>query len=242
MYLYRVGVLLVGAAFAARPGVALAQESGPIAVSEGAELASDYRFRGVSRSDENPAARADIDITLPVGGQSNLFAGAEVVAATGHSDFGNAQLLAYAGIERQTGAFTLSAGGRAYLFPDAHGRDYVELFASGRTQLGPLSGKLGFAYVPTQANVGGRRGVYLFSDLDAGIPSTPLTISAHLGWEDNATFRNKADWSLNLTWVHNPWSLGVGYVDTNRHAPILDNGRVRNDAKATLVVTAGLSF
>lgn len=221
---------------------AWAQERVTPDISGDVEVASDYRFRGYSRSQEEPVAQASLDATLPVGGSTSLFSGGIGSLTQGNPDYGSFQAQVYAGVEQQVGIFRLSLGGRGYLFPDLSAKDYYELFGSGQTQFGPLSAKLGFAFTPDQRNYGGKRGIYVYSDLDAGIPGTPLTVASHLGWEDNALFRDKLDWSLDLVYVRNPFSLSLGYVDTNRSAPFLKGGKLKNGADAALVVKLGAAF
>lgn len=211
-------------------------------ISGNVEIASDYRFRGYSRSQEEPVAQADLDVALPVSDRTSLFSGGIGTLTKSNPDYGSFQAQVYAGLEQEVGAFRLSLGGRGFLFPDVSGKDYYEFFGSGRTQFGPLSAKLGVAFAPDQQNYGGKRGIYVYSDLDTGIPGTPLTVATHLGWEDNTFFRDKLDWSLGVTYVHSPFSLGLDYVDTNRSAPFIADGKVKNGADAALVVRLGAAF
>ena len=221
---------------------AWAQDGAAAHISGNVEIATDYRFRGYSRSQEEPAAQLNLDVTLPVGGRTGVFAGGAGVLTKSNPAYGSVQAQAYAGVEQDVGAFHLTLGGRGYLFPDVQGRDYYEIFGAGETQFGPLSAKLGFAFAPDPRNYGGKRGVYVYSDLDTGIPGTPLSVATHVGWEDNAFFRDKLDWSLGVTYVKNPFSLGLHYVDTNRSAPFLDRNKVKNGADAALILRLGAAF
>lgn len=224
------------------PSPALAQESPGLDLSGNIEVATDYRFRGVSRSDGEPVVQVSLDATLPVRDKMSLFAGASGLATQSNRDYGAAQGQFYAGLEQDVGAFRLTLGGRGYVFPDGAGRDYYELFGSAATHYGPVSAKLGFAVAPDQRSYGDRRGLYVYSDVDAGIPNTPLTVEAHLGLEDNAFFRDKLDWSVSLSYVRSPFSLSLGYVDTNRFAPFIEHGKPMNGADAALVAKIGVSF
>ena len=221
---------------------AWAQEATGPDVSGSVEIATDYRFRGYSRSEEEPAVQGSLDITLPTGGRTSVFAGGTGVLTNSNPAYGSVQAQVYAGVEHDVGALHLTLGGRGYLFPNVQERDYYELFGSGQTQLGPVSAKVGVAYAPDQRSYGGRRGIYVYSDLDSGIPGTPLTVATHVGWEDNAAFRNKLDWSLGFTYIKSPFSLGLHYVDTNRSAPFLDGGKVKNGAGGALVLRLGAAF
>lgn len=221
---------------------AWAQDGAAADISGNLEIATDYRFRGYSRSQEEPVAQGGLDVTLPVSDRTSVFTGGTGVLTKSNPEYGFFQAQIYAGLEQEVGAFRLTFGGRGYVFPDVSGTDYYELFGSGRTQFGPLSAKLGVAFAPDQQNYGGKPGIYVYSDLDAGIPGTPLTVETHLGWEDNAFFRDKLDWSLGVTYVKNPFSVGLDYVDTNRSAPFIDHGKIRNGADAALLLRLGAAF
>lgn len=221
---------------------AWAQDGVQTDLSGSIEVATDYRFRGYSRSREEPAARADVNVAVPIGVSTSVFAGGTGIITRGNRDFGSLQAQAYAGMQQEAGRIRLTLGGRGYLFPDAERKNYFELFGSGQTQLGPLSAQLGVAFAPEQRSYGGKRGIYVYSDLDAGIPGTPLTVAGHLGWEDNAQFRNKLDWSVGLSYIRSPYSVGLDYVDTNRFAPYTEDRRLKNGADATLVVRLAASF
>lgn len=240
----RSRVILVSVAFlgALLAQQAWAQDRATPDVSGNVEIASDYRFRGYSRSQEEPVVQADLDVTLPVGDRTSLFSGGNGTLTKSNPDYGSFQAQVYAGLEQEVGALRLSFGGRGYVFPDVSGKDYYEFFGSGQTQFGPLSAKLGVAFAPDQQGYGGKRGIYVYSDLDAGIPGTPLTVATHLGWEDNAFFRDKLDWRLGVTYVRSPFSLGLDYVDTNRSAPFIDHGKIKNGADAAMVVRLGVAF
>ncbi len=204
---------------------------------------SDYRFRGYSRSDGDPAVQVSAEVTTQVEERTRIFIGASASGFVRSGPYGSIETSPYAGLERELGAFHVEIGGRGYLFPDAHDRDYYELFSAGRFDLGPVSTRVGVAFAPRQTNIGDRRGLYLYSDLESGIPRTPLTALVHLGWEDNGQARDKLDWELKLLYVRNPWNLGIGYVDTNRFIPSGNQGiRSPNRAGATLIVSAGATF
>lgn len=229
-------ILLSGA-----PALAQVEPLNP-EVTGGISLMTDYRFRGYSRSDGDPAARASIDTTTQVTDRTGLFVGASVAGFSESGRYGHVEVDPYAGLAREFGAVHVEFGGRGYLFPDARDRDYYELFSSARLDLGPVSTKIGAAFAPRQRNYGDRRGLYLYTDIESGVPRTPLTIVTHLGWEDNGLIRNKLDWELKLLYVRGPLSLGIGYVDTNRFIPSAQGDRLRNGAGATPIVTLDVTF
>ena len=60
--------------------------------------------------------------------------------------------------------------------------EYFEPYASLSTTFGPASAKVGVAYAWSQDALGGGDNVYLYTDWGVGIPSTPVSLSAHLGY------------------------------------------------------------
>ena len=107
-----IRVVLVASLFLAAP--ALAQETRPaLDVVGEIELLSDYRHRGVSRSDEDPAVRG----ALTLFHDSGLYAGARATSLSGidpyrNRDLGDLQTDLYAGWRGSIGGgFELEAVG-----------------------------------------------------------------------------------------------------------------------------------
>ncbi|UZW55659.1 hypothetical protein NUH86_02305 [Sphingobium sp. JS3065] len=79
-------------------------------------------------------------------------------------------------------------------------------------------------------------------DLSAGIPDTPISLSAHIGHNFSPsyiTFGNKyTDWSIGATYTWKNLSLGVSYVDTDKDMIV----GTRNETKAGVVGTLGVAF
>lgn len=126
--------LLVGAAAIGMSGASLAQEAREFDLSVTLGATSDYVFRGISQTDEDPAAQGSIDLTYGL-----FYAGiwASNIDFPGSS---NAEIDFYAGI-RPTwtspfsflGPITFDLGVIYYAYPDANDSgaelDYVELKA-----------------------------------------------------------------------------------------------------------------
>lgn len=91
---------------------AMAQEGTGTDVSGSAEIATDYRFRGYSRSEGEPVGQGVLDVTLPAGVRTSVFAGGTGVLTKSNPAFGSVQTQVYAGFEHEVGAFhlTLSIG------------------------------------------------------------------------------------------------------------------------------------
>src|SRR3546814_7072493 len=101
--------------------------------------------------------------------------------------FGSAELDLYGGFGGNlTDAVSFDIGAIAYLYPDAGPGefDYYELYGSLGFNLGPAEATLGVAYAPDQASLGDTDNFYVYTDLGAGIPGTPFTVTGHVGYTD----------------------------------------------------------
>lgn len=225
---------------ACTPFVAQAQEAeGPISVSGSATLTSDYRFRGVSQTNKEMAIQGG----LTVSHESGLYAGTWASNLAGWGTFGgsNMELDLYAGYAVPLGGVTLDVGLTWYMYPGgADTTDFAEPFVKLSGDVGPASLLLGVAYAPKQKALGNvtpgahpaaapgdkEDNLYIWGDVSAGIPETPVTLKAHLGYSDGnpglgpngtsiAPTGKYLDWLLGADVAVGPVTLGIAYVDTD---------------------------
>jgi len=227
---------------------ALAQEeSSPFTVSGSFGLASDYRFRGVSQTDKEMAVQGGITISH----ESGFYAGTWGSNLAGWGTFGgsNTELDLFGGyaIELMEGV-KLDAGLTWFMYPGGSDKtDFGELFSKLSTTVGPVSLLGGVAYAPRQqalgrwyfsgasaaAGVYDRPGdkednLYIWGDISSGIPNTPITVKAHLGYSNGnsglgpngtsiAPTGKYMDWLLGVDVAvpGTPLTAGVAYVDTD---------------------------
>lgn len=215
-----------------------------ITVTGGVTLVSDYRFRGVSFSDEDIAIQG----TFNVNHSSGLYAGVWASSTEDSPVFGSVEVDLYAGYTTEIASgTTIDVGLLYYYYPNgtnsAGNSDYFEPYASIKTTIGPATAKFGITYAWDQSALAGDN-VYLFTDLGVGIPNTPVSLNAHLGYSDGslAFGSNYLDWSLgaDLALGHG-LTAGVKYVDTD-----LGNftGIPASDTlyDATVLFSIGVSF
>ncbi len=160
-------------------------------------LMSDYRFRGVSRSDEDPAAQAG----LTVRHGSGVYAGARGTTQSGRDSFrlrgpgfgdlGDVQVDLYAGYGRDLGGgFDIDAGMMYYVFAGGDGAtDYVEPYVSLSYLIGPVYATAGAKYAPAQDAIGDEDMLYLFGQVDVTVPFRPWSFSVQAGHQDWGTGR-----------------------------------------------------
>lgn len=204
--------------------------AGPSALEISGEvsLLSDYRFRGVSRSDEDPALQAQLTLSH----DSGLYAGVRGTTLKGldsfrlrdpaFQDLGEVELDLYAGYRADLGrGFDLDAGLLYYLFAGGEGAtDYVEPYASLSYLIGPVYATAGAKYAPEQRAIGDQDMLYLFGQVDVTVPFRPWSFSAHVGRQDWGRFGSYWNWSLGvehqLRFEGLPDThVGLRYVDTD---------------------------
>jgi uncharacterized protein (TIGR02001 family) len=213
-------------------------ESG-ITVSGAATLTSDYRFRGVSQSDEGMAVQGGLTLSH----SSGFYVGAWGSNLAGWGTFGgaNMELDLYAGFKIPVGEGTLDLGGTWYMYPSgADTTDFAELYAKLSGSLGPVSLTGGVLYAPSQEALGNafpvglpadpgdkEDNLYLSGDATYGIADTPITLKAHLGYSDGNPGLGPNGTSVAPTGTYLDWLIGadvvpisgltlsVAYVDTD---------------------------
>lgn len=204
------------ALFAATPAFAEGETDAPTGdfdISATITGVTDYRFRGISLSDRDPAIQGSIDISH----KSGIYAGvwASTIEEYAGADVEIDASLGWAGT---VGPVDLDLGGLAYLYPSGSGVNYVELYGSVAHTIGPATLKAGVSYAPSQDNLGNTDNFYVLGEASFGIPNTPFTLKAGVGHEDGAfagPTGKKWDWSLGVDYVKGPFTVGVQYVDTD---------------------------
>ncbi|OBV11335.1 TorF family putative porin [Erythrobacter dokdonensis] len=185
-------------------------------------LATQYRFRGVNLSGSELALQGGFDVVHA----SGFYAG--TWASTLDNDtvgYGSLELDLYGGWSGPLSeGLTADVGFIAYTYPDAPAGnfDYYEVFANLAFTLGPAATTVGVNYDPKQDGLdfGGltRDNLYIYTDVGIGIPDTPVTINAHLGYTDGSlTFTNNSkswDWSIGASVpLVGPLTASVAYID-----------------------------
>lgn len=204
----------LGSISAAAPAFAqdeAAEEAeGPVSVDVTLAVVSDYRFRGVSLSDKDFAVQPGITVSH----ESGIYVGAWAsnVADNPGDDLELDIFAGFAGGD----TVTYDIGVTTYLYPGVSSFNYTEFVGKLGTTVGPATIGTIVAYAPSQDGTGNQDNFYLGGNLGVGIPNTPLSLSATLGYEDGAFGNDKIDWSLGVTAEVKGFTLGASYVDTNR--------------------------
>ena len=247
-----VASALAGAAFVATPAVA--QDEGAVTgpsdftVSGNVAIVTDYRFRGVSLSGGDFAIQGGIDVAHSSGFYVGTWASS---LDDGGSGLGDMELDVYGGWSGDIASnLKLDAGLLYYIYPakdQGFGKsDYFEPYVKLSSQFGPLGATLGVAYAWDQKALGSEDNLYIFTDLEVGIPRTPITLTGHLGYTDGALapdylggFNNDQtalDWSIGASaTVLGGLTVGVSYVG-------VEGKSIKNATNDAVVGTLSYSF
>ena len=181
-------------------------------------LVSDYRFRGVSFSNEDLAVQGGVDIAH----ESGFYIGTWASSIEDSALYGHTELDVYGGWSGDVApGITLDAGLLYYIYPNgediAGESDYFEPYASITGALGPVEATVGAAYAWDQDSLGGDN-IYVYGALGTSIPDTPIGLAAQLGYSEGSLDYGSGgylDWSLGATYSYDIVTIGLSYVDTD---------------------------
>lgn len=248
----RFTTIALGALAFASAAPAFAQEATepapPVTVTGGVTLTSDYRFRGLTQSDEKVALQG----TVNVNHESGLYAGTWVSTIDDQVSlpgYGGAEIDLYAGYTKTLpSGVGFDVGLLYYLYPggaDGAKTDFFEPYASVLYSIGPVTAKVGANYAWSQSGLADNDSLYLRGDVTVSVPGTPISVLGHIGHTDGqlgvlAPDRKYTDWSLGVEAAHEFVKIGVQYVDTD----VTNAGNLAKDfgADATVLAYLTLSF
>lgn len=190
-----------------------------------ASFVSDYRFRGISFSDLDPAPQASITLATRPGFFFTAW-GSSIADFNGAT----AEIDLTGGWSGSVGPFNTSLGVIGYLYPGGTGTDYVELYGSVGGALGPVTATVGINVAPDQSNLS-RSSRYLYGSLVGAIPNTPVTLKGTIGHErgglvidESGRTTQKLDWLIGADVTFAPLTFGIAYVGTDLPRTTVDFG------------------
>lgn len=191
-------------------------------------IVSDYRFRGISRSNVRPAVQGRLGLEI-----GDFYADAFASSLGGWGRFGgaDAEVDLSVGVRRPFLLGTIDAGATLYNFA---GADAPTTVVEAQTRisggLGPVRLVAGAAWAPPQrglATVFERRGdnLYLWGDVRGDVIGTPFSVNARIGHSRRVPGLGGAgavvadarawDWRLGLDYALGPLTLGAAVVGTD---------------------------
>jgi uncharacterized protein (TIGR02001 family) len=200
---------------------------GDFEISANTGFVSEYSFRGIAQSDENPAVQGGFDVTHGSGLYAGVW-GSNVDFNDG--DEANLEIDIYGGYSGSFKGLSYDIGAIGYIYPGADSSldyDFYEVsFALGYD----------FDVVSTSASVNyspeffGDSGDALYYSLNADVPlPSDFSLSGHVGYQtidDEAAFfgttdpeSSYLDWSIGVNYAIAGFDLSLQYVDTDLDEP-----------------------
>jgi uncharacterized protein (TIGR02001 family) len=240
--------VLLAASAMSTPAFAQEEEapSGPFTLSGGIAVTSDYRFRGISLSNEKVAVQP----TLTVSHESGLYAGVWGSTLPDSPAYGKFELDIYGGFATEIASGTTAdIGVTYYTYPGSEDggapTDYFEGIGKLSHDIGPVSITGMVAYAPKQNSLGDDDNIYLNLGAGFGIPNSPVTLTAGVGYNDGSLGLvspdgKYMDWSLGASFSASFATFSVQYIDTD----VKKSGIKALDTlyDPTVVFTLGASF
>jgi len=176
---------------------------------------SDYVFRGVSQTQEDPALSGGVDLTY-----GSVYAG----TWASNVDFGdgetNAEVDLYGGIRPEIAGWNLDLGVIGYLYtnqPDGADYDYAEFKAAASRAVGPAT--LGAAVYYSPDFFGASEDEATYVEANAAIsPADKWTISGAVGRQFVSSDFDYTTWNLGAAYqLTSNLAVDVRYHDTDEH-------------------------
>jgi uncharacterized protein (TIGR02001 family) len=215
--------VLLGCGLTAVPAFAEEETAPPseFTVTGSVSLTTDYRFRGLSYTAGDPAIQGTINLNH----SSGFYVGTWASNLEDSAVYGSMEVDLYGGWTGDVAkGLTADVGVVYYAYPNGKVGDanYFEPYASLSTTFGPANAKVGVAYAWKQDALGGDDNLYLYTDLGVGIPDTPVSLSAHVGYTSGAlspnlltltSFDDGFDYSAGASYnITESLSVGVSYI------------------------------
>ncbi len=203
---------------------AIARADDPIRLTNRSVVAevtgmTDYRVRGISRSDDHPAAQGKLEFQHPVG----VYGGAQATTVDLNiDDDAVVETVLYGGYKGQYAGIDYDArlNWSAYPGGDNDDMDYFELVTRGGYDFGPFYAGLTWAISPDYLN---SSGMALYYGGDVTVPlAGGFSLGGHLGFqfldEENLYLSSDTmDWGAALGYNYAPYDVdfSLEYVDTD---------------------------
>lgn len=237
---------------------AMADETAPpsdFKISGSAAVTSQYRFRGISQSNNQPAVQGAITVAHSSGFYVSTWGSS--ATASPAVNIGGTEIDVYGGFTHgiADSGVTFDVGVYGYLYPGAPGLNYYEVYGSLTKALGPINAKAGVNFAPKQKNLDiytTHTNTYVYGELSGAIPNTPFTIHTHLGHTGGAFDYTKQylDYTAGISTTWKNLTFDVSAVGTNvskqdsRNNPFLgvSAGEMHRAAKSVAVISLTATF
>lgn len=196
-------------------GAAHAEDVAPFKLAFNIGANTDYVFRGISQTNEDPSVFGGLDATIGSIGYAGVW--------VSNVDFGNstdAEVDVYGGIKPTLGAVTFDIGGIYYAYPGqpkgSH-EGYFEGKVLATVPVGKATLGASFFYSP---EFFGKTGHATYYEVNGALPlgDTKFTVSGALGYQQVKGPLDYTTWNAGVSYALNDHiGLDLRYFDTDEH-------------------------
>ncbi len=260
-----LSTLLAGGMLVASPALADDAAAAPAAptpdftVTGSAAVVSQYRFRGISQSDNKPVIQGAFTVTNSSGFYISTWGSS--ATANNAVNLGGTEIDVYGGYSKTVDGFTLDGGLYGYIYPgSAHAvgisESYFEVYGDVSKAYGPITAKAGVNWAPDQSyfknwNTATHYNVYLYGELGFAPTNFPVSFHSHLGhtaggfdYFTNGGVKQYFDYTVGATYKWKALAFDLSVVGTNisKHDTSLLDRDFHRAAKSVLVGSITASF
>lgn len=216
-----IRIVLVAIAIAIPVSPAAAQS--PWSLEGTVGVVSDYRYRGYSLSDSDPALQAGLTLSHSSGFYGDVFISSiDEYGVGADGDGADLEATGSIGWAGTLGGFDVDAAVSAYRYPDGDDVDYIEVPVQIGQTLGALTWTVGVAYAPAQDALSDDDNRYGWAGLRYAPDGWPISLSGILGYEDGAFAPDgKSDWAASAEYDVGPATLALTWIDSDEDAGAL---------------------
>ena len=214
-----VSLAAVLVAMVAATPAAAQRTVGPFTITGRVGATTDYRFRGISQTNGDPALQASATIDH----SSGIYVGGFVSTLSDDMRPGEIELSGYVGYTREIlPATDIDVGVQLYGYPNngsLTNASYLEPYAALRHTLGPVTAEVGAAYTPEQEALADNDSLYVYGDISSGLVVLPITVTARVGYTSGPArftgINDYFDWRIGAEYKRGPATFALEYVDTD---------------------------
>lgn len=202
---------------------AKAAETAPYTVAYNVGLFSQYIFRGLTQTREDPALQGGIDFTH----SSGFYAGAwgsnvSWLEDAGAYDRSSLELDLYGGYSNTIGDITYNVGALQYYYPGKQSKAARDAYGYKRAETTEVYGSLAYKWLSAKVSVVASNGAWgydnadgtYYAEVNANYPigDTGLTVVGHVGRQE---FSGKTAGAKNSDYSYTDYKLGLSKAWSN---------------------------
>lgn len=182
-----------------------------------AGVVSDYRDRGYTLSDGEPAVQGEITVGHVSGFYGGVWGSSiDEYGVGADGDGADIEVTLYAGWAGAVGGFDVDVGVWGNLYPDGDEVNYVEFPLQVGRSVGAATFTTGVVWAPAQTGTEDEANTWLWTRAEYAPEAWPVSLHAQLGHEDGGFAPDgKTDWRVGVEAPVGAFTVGLDWVDSD---------------------------